>query len=240
MKIALFGYGKMGRMIEKTATDRGHEITARIDRYEDALSPGPANVAIDFSVPSAAADNIRYCVDAGIPVVCGTTGWADQYPAIKKYVEEKNGTLVHSSNFSVGVNLFFCLNRFLARLTAGYPQYRASICETHHIHKLDAPSGTAITLAEGIEGQNPRYTAWSLAEAGQTPRDGTIGIQAVRQGEIPGIHAVTYTASADSIQIRHEALTREGFAQGAVLAAEWALDKQGVFTMQDVLNIPDF
>lgn len=162
MKIALLGYGKMGRMIESIAVSRGHEITARIDGYTENIDFAGADVSIDFSVPSSAVHHITSSVDAGIPVVSGTTGWTEKMPEVRKLVEEKSGALVYSSNFSLGVNIFFELNRYLARLIQPYPQYELSISETHHIHKLDAPSGTAITLAEDITGENGRYTGWAL------------------------------------------------------------------------------
>lgn len=235
MKIALLGYGKMGRLIEKTATERGHEIVARIDEHTGSADLCGADVAIDFSTPKAAPGNILNCLQAGIPVVCGTTGWGDRFPEIRTEVEKQNGALLHSSNFSLGVNLFFELNKCLSRLMEPFPQYRAAETEVHHIHKLDAPSGTAITLAEGIAEENSRYDGWQLEEDGKDVPENIIGIRAVREGEVPGIHTVTYTSEVDSIEIRHEAFSREGFALGAVIAAEWIMGRKGIFSMRDVL-----
>lgn len=237
MKIALLGYGKMGRMIESIAVSRGHEITARIDGYTENIDFAGADVSIDFSVPSSAVHHITSSVDAGIPVVSGTTGWTEKMPEVRKLVEEKSGALVYSSNFSLGVNIFFELNRYLARLIQPYPQYELSISETHHIHKLDAPSGTAITLAEDITGENGRYTGWALETDDRKINENIIGITAVRQGEVPGTHTVTYVCGVDSIEICHTAFSREGFALGAVTAAEWLFreKKKGVFSMRDVL-----
>ena len=236
MKIALLGYGKMGRLIEKTAMERGHEIVARIDEHTGSADLCGADVAIDFSTPKAAPGNILNCLEARVPVVCGTTGWNEEYPRIQAAVEKQNGALLYSSNFSLGVNLFFELNKYLARLMEPFPQYRASETEVHHIHKLDAPSGTAITLAEGIVQENNRYDGWQLEEDGKSVPDNRISIQAVREGEVPGIHSITYTSNVDSIEIRHEAFSRAGFAVGAVIAAEWIVGRKGIFSMQDVLS----
>lgn len=235
MKIALLGYGKMGRLIEKTAIGRGHRIVARIDEHTGTADLCRADVAIDFSTPSAACGNILNCLQAGIPVVCGTTGWGDRLPEIRTVVENQNGALLYSSNFSLGVNLFFELNKYLARLMEPFPQYRAAETEVHHIHKLDAPSGTAITLAEGIAEENSRYDGWQLEEGGKDVPENIVGIRAVREGEVPGIHTVTYTSEVDSVEIRHEAFSREGFALGAVIAAEWIIGRKGIFSMRDVL-----
>ena len=235
MKIALLGYGKMGRLIEKIATERRHEIVARIDEHTGAADLREADVAIDFSTPKAAPGNILNCLEAKVPVVCGTTGWNEEYPRIQAEVKKQDGALLRSSNFSLGVNLFFELNKYLARLMEPFPQYRATETEIHHIHKLDAPSGTAITLAEGIVRENNRYDGWQLEEDGKAIPENSIGIQAIREGEVPGIHTVAYTSSVDSIKIRHEAFSREGFAMGAVIAAEWIVGRKGIFSMRDVL-----
>lgn len=235
MKIALLGYGKMGRLIEKIAAERGHEIVARIDEHTGAADLHEADVAIDFSTPKAAPGNILNCLQAEIPVVCGTTGWNEEYPRVQAAVERQNGALLYSSNFSLGVNLFFELNKYLARLMEPFSQYRASETEVHHIHKLDAPSGTAITLAEGIVQGNNRYDGWQLEEDGRDVPENRIGIRAIREGEVPGIHSVIYTSEVDSVEIRHEAFSREGFALGAVIAAEWIVGRKGIFSMRDVL-----
>lgn len=227
----------MGRMIEDIAVSRGHEITARIDGYTENIDFAGADVSIDFSVPSSAVHHITSSVGAGIPVVSGTTGWTEKMPEVKKFVEEKGGALVYSSNFSLGVNLFFELNRSLARLVRQYPEYEPSITETHHVHKLDAPSGTAITIAEGILAENDRYSCWELDTGDWKTDKNTIGITALREGEVPGIHTVKYSCAVDSIEICHTAFSREGFALGAVTASEWLFreKKKGVFSMRDVL-----
>ncbi|MDD4820097.1 MAG: dihydrodipicolinate reductase C-terminal domain-containing protein [Flavobacteriales bacterium] len=214
MRIALLGYGKMGRLIEKIALERSHSIVARIDSHSTFDLNG-ADVAIDFSAPSCAFYHIENTVKAGIPIVCGTTGWNDKWDEAVKLIEQNEGAMIYSSNFSLGVNVFFRLNEFLAKMLKPYPQYTPSITETHHIHKKDAPSGTAITLSEGI-GKN-------------------IEIKSIREGEVPGTHSVSYDSEIDSIEICHTAHSRDGFALGAVLAAEWVIGKKGIFSMQDVI-----
>lgn len=232
MKIALFGYGKMGRMIEQIALGRGHEVVARVDIGSPEIDYAQADVAIDFSTPEAAFENIKGCFIHKVPVISGTTGWLDCYEQAVTLCGELNGAFIYASNFSLGVNLFFELNSYLAGLMHSLPDYTASIEETHHIHKVDSPSGTAISLAEGII-EKSAYNSWDQ-NSGETH---TIPIQSRREGEVPGIHSVTYKSHVDSIEIKHTANSREGFALGAVVAAEWIQGKSGVFNMRDVLNL---
>ncbi|MBA0885444.1 4-hydroxy-tetrahydrodipicolinate reductase [Flavobacterium undicola] len=232
MKIALLGYGKMGQVIERIALERGHEIVLKKDEFNTYDGLSNADVAIDFSVPTAAVDNISASFNNNVPVVSGTTGWLDRYDEMIALCKEKNGGFISSSNFSLGVNLFFGLNEYLAKMMANIDGYKVTMEEIHHIHKLDAPSGTAISLAQGVI-ENSNYSNWTLENA--TEND--IHIEAVRTGEVPGTHTVTYDSGIDSIEIKHTAHNREGFALGAVIAAEWLAGKQGIFSMRDVLNI---
>lgn len=230
MKIALLGYGRMGKMIEGIALNRGHEIPIIVDTDQE-VDLTSVDVAIDFSMPSAAFDNIVKCMDAGIPVISGTTGWLDRYDEAVTYCNDKNGAFMYASNYSLGVNLFFKLNRILAKLMAPYKEYTTDLTEIHHTKKLDAPSGTAITLAEGvIEAGN--YDKWKLDA---TEKD-VLSIHSIREGEVPGTHTVSYKTEVDSIDITHTAHNREGFALGAVIAAEWIIGKTGVFSMEDVID----
>ncbi len=232
MKIALFGYGKMGKMIAQLAENRNHTIVARIDIDTTAIDYENMDVAIDFSTPEAALDNIKGCIKAGVPVISGTTGWLDRYEEVINFCNEHDGAFLYASNFSVGVNVFFELNQYLARMMANLKEYQITIEETHHTQKIDAPSGTAITLAEGIINETD-YCQWSL----ESNNKDTLPIRSNRIGEVAGTHEVTYAGSVDQIQIKHIAHNREGFALGAVMAAEWILGKKGVFSMKDVLNL---
>ncbi|GIZ10306.1 4-hydroxy-tetrahydrodipicolinate reductase [Flavobacterium sp. UMI-01] len=232
MKIALLGYGKMGQVIERIALERGHEIVLKKDEFNTYDGLSSADVAIDFSVPMAAVDNISACFHTNVPVVSGTTGWLDRYDEMIALCKEKNGGFISSSNFSLGVNLFFGLNEYLAKMMSKIDGYNVTMEEIHHIHKLDAPSGTAISLAQGVI-ENSDYTNWTL----ETANEKEIHIEAVRTGEVPGTHTVTYNSGIDSIEIKHTAHNREGFALGAVIAAEWLAGKQGIYSMRDVLNI---
>jgi len=237
MKILLLGYGKMGKTIEKIALDRGHTIVGKIDlqnRSEmDQLGKEDVDVAIEFSAPESAYTNITYCLKKGWPIVCGTTGWLEHRTEIEQLCEEQKGSFFYASNYSIGVNLFFRLNRQLAKLMNGHG-YHASMTEIHHIHKLDAPSGTAITLAEGLIAEDNAITGWRLA-----PEDleGFVQIKAEREGEVPGTHIIRYESEVDKIEISHTAHNRAGFALGAVVSAEWLPGKQGVFGMDDLLKI---
>ena len=232
MKIALLGYGKMGQVIERIALERGHEIVLKKDEFNTYDGLSTADVAIDFSVPTAAVDNISSCFHANVPVVSGTTGWLDRYDEMIALCNEKQGGFISSSNFSLGVNIFFGLNEYLAKIMAQFDSYKVSMEEIHHIHKLDAPSGTAISLAQGVI-ENSNYEDWTLEEA----KNNQIHIEAKRIGEVPGTHIINYHSAIDSIEIKHTAHNREGFALGAVIAAEWLAGKKGIYTMKDVLNL---
>ncbi|HET8737225.1 MAG TPA: dihydrodipicolinate reductase C-terminal domain-containing protein [Pricia sp.] len=282
MNIALFGYGKMGKMIEQIAQNRGHTIVAKIDVDSGDIDYSQMDVAIDFSMPDAAFDNISGCLRHGVPVICGTTGWLDKYDDASALCEKEKGAFIHASNFSLGVNVFFELNIHLARMMRSLNQYRVTMEEIHHTQKLDAPSGTAITLAEGIM-QNSNYKGWELRDsdgsrsseiigksemAGDSTTTGksettgdsdgsrssemagdsnvlretgghTIPVTSKRIGNTPGTHSVDYKSEIDTLEIKHTAHNREGFALGAVIAAEWIQDKTGVFTMKDVLGLKE-
>ncbi len=236
MKIALIGYGKMGKTIEQIAIARGHEIVARIDidNQDDFTSPEfrSADVAIEFSQPQSAMENYRRAFAAGVKVVSGTTGWLENMPEVKEACEN-GSTFFYSSNYSLGVNIFFALNKYLAKIMNGFANYEVSMEETHHIHKLDAPSGTAITLAEGIIENISRKEGWV---EGVEPKAQEIGITSFRRDEVPGIHTIKYESDVDTITITHDAKSRAGFALGAVVAAEFIKDKTGFITMQDMLK----
>ena len=230
MKIALLGYGKMGKVIERIALERGHEIVLKKDHDNTFEGLLITDVAIDFSVPDSALGNISECLNNGIPVISGTTGWLTDYPKMAQLCEEKNGSFIYASNFSLGVNVFFELNEYLAKMMANLKQYKVSMEEIHHTQKLDAPSGTAITLAEGVI-KHTDYANWTL----ETPISNEIHIEAKRIENVPGTHSIFYDSEVDQIEIKHTAHSREGFALGAVVAAEWLVGKKGVFTMKDVL-----
>ncbi|EAR01019.1 4-hydroxy-tetrahydrodipicolinate reductase [Maribacter sp. HTCC2170] len=232
MNIALFGYGKMGKMIEQVALDRGHNIVAKIDVDSSEIDFTTMDVAIDFSMPSAAYDNIKHCIKNNVPIISGTTGWLDNYDNAVAYCIEQKGAFIYASNYSLGVNMFFELNEYLAKMMKNLEQYKVNMEEIHHAQKLDAPSGTAITLAEGVIA-NSKYKKWSLDEGGANE----IKIESKRIDAVPGTHTVEYESKVDSIEIKHAAHNREGFALGAVVAAEWIIGKTGVFSMRDVLNL---
>ncbi|HNX43235.1 MAG TPA: 4-hydroxy-tetrahydrodipicolinate reductase [Bacteroidales bacterium] len=238
MKLALIGYGKMGKAVEEAALSRKHTIHVVIDNADDWKSKGhllkECDAAIEFSIPAMAVSNMYACFDAGIPVVCGTTGWNEKAGEVKARCIEKNGALLYASNFSVGVNIFFEINRRLARLMNTQDNYEVSIEEVHHTQKLDAPSGTAITLAEDIIRNIDGKSKWKN-EKTDNPSD--LFIQSVRQGTVPGTHTVTYESENDFITIRHEAKSRKGLAAGALLAAEFIAGKKGIFSMKDLLGI---
>lgn len=241
MKIALLGYGRMGQAIEAIALKRGHEIVLRKHETDSYDGLETADVAIDFSVPTAAVTNITTALNAGIPVISGTTGWLEDYDIMTALCEEKGGAFIYGSNFSLGVNVFFQLNEYLAKVMAKFPAYKVEMEEIHHTKKLDAPSGTAITLATDII-NNSDYSSWGLKnDDGTGPSDeikrDEILIAAQRIENVPGTHSVVYNSAIDSIEIKHTAHNREGFALGAVMAAEWIIGKKGVFTMKDVLDL---
>jgi 4-hydroxy-tetrahydrodipicolinate reductase len=232
MKIALLGYGKMGKVIERIALERGHEIVLKKDESNTFEGLSIADVAIDFSVPSAAVDNISSAFHANVPVVSGTTGWLEHYEEMVALCNEKQTGFISSSNFSLGVNIFFELNEYLAKIMSQFDSYKVTMEEIHHTQKLDAPSGTAISLAKGVI-ENSAYAKWTMEEA----KKDEIFIEAKRIGDIPGTHTVTYDSIVDNIEIKHTAHNREGFALGAVIAAEWLAGKKGIYTMKDVLNL---
>lgn len=238
MKIALIGYGKMGKAIEAIAQSRGHEIVHRIDINSSHLLEkeylSQADVAIEFTTPETAFSNILKCFDANVPLVCGTTGWLEKLPEVKAICLEKHQAFLYASNFSIGVNIFFELNRRLAELMAPQNAYSVSMEEIHHTQKKDAPSGTAITLAEQILEKLPAKTGWVNKE---TKDPGMLGIVSKREDPAPGTHTIRYSSSIDDITITHTAHSREGFAAGAVTAAEWLKGKKGIFTMKDVLSL---
>ncbi|HNX11925.1 MAG TPA: 4-hydroxy-tetrahydrodipicolinate reductase [Paludibacteraceae bacterium] len=237
MKLALIGYGKMGKIIERIALERGHEIVSiiDIDNRDDFKSDAfkSADVAIEFTVPQVALDNYKQAFEAGVAVVSGTTGWADQQEKVKADVLKNGYTLFWSSNFSLGVNIFMAVNKYLAKIMNRFPEYNVEMTEVHHIQKLDAPSGTAITLAEGILDNIDRKTGW-VKEIQQN--DNELAIKSIREGQVPGIHTIRYESFADIIEITHDAKSREGFALGAVLAAEFTCGKKGFLGMNDMLN----
>lgn len=232
MNIALLGYGKMGKSIEAIATKRNHSISLKISSRTKDFDFSNTDVAIDFSLPSTAVANIKRALDAGVPVISGTTGWLNQYEEVLEYCKSKNGTFLYASNFSLGVNIFFEINKRLSELMSGFSEYSTQIEEIHHTQKLDAPSGTAITLAEEII-KHTDYTNWTLDQ----PQPNEIHIEAKRIEHVPGTHEITYNSEIDAISIKHTAHSRQGFALGAVIAAEWIKDKKGIFSMRDVLNI---
>lgn len=261
MKIALIGYGKMGHIIEEIALSRGHQVVSTIDinNLEDFESDAfkSADVAIEFTTPKTALSNVDRCLAAAVPVVVGSTGWYDQLPAVKAAVEKANGSLFWASNFSIGVNVFVAVQKYLARIMNAYPNYDVTLEETHHVHKLDSPSGTAITIATAITDNLERKTSWKETaciwqhedESVDVARNAECGtsfsshspeeleVVAFRRGEVPGIHTVVYDSEVDTITMTHSAKSRRGFALGAVIAAEWMADgKKGVYTMTDLMK----
>lgn len=238
MNIALIGYGKMGKTIEAIALERGHTVDLKIDIEtladftKEKLQQ--CDVAIEFTGPHSAKENILKCLDAGIPVVSGSTGWLAEWTEVENICKEKNGTFLYASNFSVGVNIFFELNRKLAQLMKGHREYSVSMEEIHHTHKKDAPSGTAITLAEQVMQEISDKKNWVNHE---TDNPGELSIISKREDPAPGTHSIKYSSAIDDIEIIHTAHSRNGFATGAVLAAEFLFNKKGIFSMKDVLNI---
>lgn len=234
MNIILLGYGKMGKIIERVALDRGHQISARIDVDNSAdLDTAKGDVAIEFSHPDAAFDNVRRCIERQLPVVCGTTGWLHHKPEIEALCKKHNGTFFYASNYSLGVNVFFKVNEYLAKLMQNFSDYDISLDEVHHTEKKDSPSGTAITLAEGVLKHVDRKTKWVNEK---TDNEEELAIASFRIDQVPGTHVVKYESGIDDIEIKHIAHSREGFAKGAVRVAEWIKDKKGVFGMDDFLK----
>jgi 4-hydroxy-tetrahydrodipicolinate reductase len=233
MKIALLGYGRMGQTIEQIAIKRGHTIVLKVDKDDTNYDITQADVAIDFSIPDVAFSNISMCLSNQVPVISGTTGWLHDYDKAVALCQSKRGAFIYASNYSLGVNIFFELNKVLAKMMSNLKQYNISMEEIHHTKKLDAPSGTAISLANDIISNHNSYENWSLDDKNEK----TIPIIAKRIGDVPGTHTVTYESDVDTITMTHEAHNRDGFALGAVIAAEWIVGKTGIFTMNDVLNI---
>ena len=231
MRIALVGYGKMGHIIDELATKKGHEIVARLNETPTAENLNNPDVVIEFSNPEVAFNNIKLCLENKIPVICGTTGWLDQKPKIEEIALQNNTAFLYGSNFSLGVNLFFALNERLANLMKDFSEYNVQLEEIHHTQKKDAPSGTAISIAEGIIKNDDRFDSWKLDET----QNKELGIFAIRENEVPGTHSVYYKSDVDEIEIKHTAFNRNGFAVGAIIAAEWIIGKTGNFTMKDVL-----
>lgn len=235
MKIALFGYGKMGKIVEKIAKNRGHEIIFKIDKNSSQYDLNNVDIAIDFSTPKSALSNISKALENCIPIISGTTGWTEKYNKAVKLCNKKNGAFLYASNFSLGVNIFFEINRNLAKIMNNYTEYKIKMNEIHHIEKIDAPSGTAITLAESII-EETNYQKWSF---GNDFKEDEISIESQRLLDNTGTHEVIYKSEIDEIKIKHVASNRDGFGLGAVIAAEWLIGKKGVFSMKDVLNIND-
>jgi 4-hydroxy-tetrahydrodipicolinate reductase len=237
MKIALIGYGKMGKTIERIAIERGHEIVSIIDvnNLDDFDSPAfkSADVAIEFTVPHVALSNYRRAFASGVAVVSGTTGWTEELPTFRKEIEDGGHTLFWSSNFSIGVNIFMAVNKHLAKIMNQFPVYNVEMTEVHHTQKLDAPSGTAITLAEGLLDNLHRKSAW-VKETETKPNE--LAIKSIREGQVPGIHTITYESDVDTITITHDAKSREGFALGSVVAAEFTAGKKGLLGMEDLMK----
>lgn len=238
MNIAIFGYGKMGKEIESIAIARGHKITAKVNSKapKENFDYSETDVIIEFSKPSSALENIHFAIDLGIPIIVGTTGWYDNFKAVSEYCNSKNGGLLHATNFSVGVNAFFALNAHLAKIMNGLSEYEATVLEIHHTEKLDAPSGTGITIAEQIIENHKTYTDWQNVKKDKIENKKTLSLASERLPNVPGTHEVTYSSEIDTIEIKHTAHSRKGFAQGSVIAAEWMKNKSGIYTMQDVLK----
>lgn len=238
LRIALIGYGRMGHEIETVARKRGHQVVLTIDKNnQDAFTPGQlkkADVAIEFTLPDSAYSNIMTCLQADVPVVSGTTGWMDRFQEVVDYCREHKQAFFHASNFSIGVNLFFRINQQMARIMNQFTDYEVEIEETHHVHKVDAPSGTAVKLADILIHEIDRKKGWKKQKAEKAEE---LSVRSIREDEIPGIHRVMYHSTFDDIEIKHSAKSREGFALGAVLAAEYIQGRQGVYSMEDLLNI---
>jgi 4-hydroxy-tetrahydrodipicolinate reductase len=238
MRIVLFGYGKMGKEIEKIALKRGHEIVGIVNRAntKEKLKLDNIDAVIEFTSPDLAESHIRFCLENNLSVVVGTTGWYSKLDALSDFCQAKKGALLHATNFSIGVTIFFAMNKYLAKIMNQFPAYKASVTEVHHAHKLDSPSGTAISIAEQIISNHGTYQNWENVKKSQITKETTLSIESVRLPDVPGTHDVKYESEIDTIEMKHTAHNREGFALGSVLAAEWLQNKKGVFTMNDVLN----
>ncbi len=238
MNIALIGYGKMGKAIEEIAISRGHSVVVKFNSQNPLESSQlrTTDVAIEFSQPDLALKHIKLCADGQIPIVVGTTAWEEHLAEIINHIDKREASLIYSSNFSIGVNLFFELNKHLARLMNDQTEYEASITEIHHTHKIDAPSGTAVTLAKDLISNHPTYSSWKLTGQSQNMEKSDLPISAIREENVPGTHLISYTSEIDTLTIEHKAHNRKGFALGAVIAAEFIYKKQGVYTMSDILK----
>ena len=235
MKIALLGYGKMGKEIEKISLERGHTISLIKDKNDNIKSIKGSDVAINFSTPDSAVSNIKLALESSVPVVSGTTGWLDHYNEIVNYSKKTKTSFIYSSNYSLGVNLFFELNKKLAKLLSNHNDYKIFVQEIHHKEKLDKPSGTALTLIDDII-KNSDYEGWTFEKS----KNKIVRIESLRENNVPGIHKINYDSDIDSIEIKHTAHSRKGFALGAVVTAEWIINKQGVFNMSDIINDSSF
>ena len=238
MNIALIGYGKMGKAIEEIAISRGHSVVVKFNSQNPLESSQlrTTDVAIEFSQPDLALKHIKLCADGQIPIVVGTTAWEEHLPEIINYIDKREASLIYSSNFSIGVNLFFEMNKHLARLMNDQTEYEASITEIHHTQKIDAPSGTAVTLAKDLISNHPTYSSWKLTGQSENMEKSDLPISAIREENVPGTHLISYTSEIDTLTIEHQAHNRKGFALGAVIAAEFIHKKQGVYTMSDILK----
>mgnify|MGYP000713236501 FL=1 len=238
MNIALIGYGKMGKAIEEIAISRGHSVVVKFNSQNPLESSQlrTTDVAIEFSQPDLALKHIKLCADGQIPIVVGTTAWEEHLPEIINHIDKREASLIYSSNFSIGVNLFFEMNKHLARLMNDKTDYVASITEIHHTHKIDAPSGTAVTLAKDLISNHPAYSSWKLTGQSENMEKTDLPISAIREENVPGTHLISYTSEIDTLTIEHQAHNRKGFALGAVIAAEFIHKKQGVYTMSDILK----
>ena len=238
MNIALIGYGKMGKAIEEIAISRGHSVVVKFNSQNPLESSQlrTTDVAIEFSQPDLALKHIKLCADGQIPIVVGTTAWEEHLPEIINHIDKREASLIYSSNFSIGVNLFFEMNKHLARLMNDKTDYVASITEIHHAQKIDAPSGTAVTLAKDLISNHPTYSSWKLTGQSENMEKSDLPISAIREENVPGTHLISYTSEIDTLTIEHQAHNRKGFALGAVIAAEFIHKKQGVYTMSDILK----
>ncbi len=238
MNIALIGYGKMGKAIEEIAVSRGHKIVVKFNSQNPLKSSQlrTTDVAIEFSHPNLVVKHIKLCADGQIPIVVGTTAWEEHLQEITNHIGKREASLIYSSNFSIGVNLFFEMNKHLARLMNDKTDYVASITEIHHTHKIDAPSGTAVTLAKDLISNHPTYSSWKLTGQSENMEKSDLPISAIREENVPGTHLISYTSEIDTLTIEHQAHNRKGFALGAVIAAEFIHKKQGVYTMSDILK----
>lgn len=239
MNIAIIGYGKMGHEVEKYATEMGHHVSAIIDNHKDWEQKSDAldnsDVAIEFTTPDVVVDNLKRLMDIGLPVVTGTTGWTHRLKEVEQYCVSSNASVFYASNFSIGVNLFFALNRYLAKLMANYGDYTIKLEETHHTQKLDAPSGTAVCMLKDVMDLHPKYKDWKFHD--ENPDKNEIAVTVHRIEGVTGTHLLSYESAIDSIKIEHVAHNREGFAKGALMAAQWLPGKKGVFTMNDLLKL---